>query len=127
MKLTTAARAQISSALSLGPIAAIAGAAGWWLAGPAVAHAQQRDSVPCCTVVRIDTVRALVTARETATGYTFRVDVKTKKALAAIKVGDKVWASFATKRARFAAAGDTLCCAILETPSPGGRLAPFTP
>ena len=77
--------------------------------------AQTRDSVHCCTVVRVDAERGVITARETSTGYTFRIDVKNRKHRAAIKVGDKVWANFVVKKVRLEAAGDSLCCAIVET------------
>ena|ERR1051325_2905081 len=82
-------------------------------------RAQQRDTTPCCLVVRVDTAHAVITARETATGYTFRVEVRQKKVLAALKIGDKVWANFAVKKVRFSIAGDSLCCAILEPPARG--------
>ena len=81
--------------------------------------AQQSDTANCCTVVRVDARRGIVTARETATGYTFSVEVKNKKQLAALKVGDKVWANFAAKKVRLEVAGDSLCCPILKTPPDG--------
>lgn len=89
-------------------------------AAPARAHAQARDPAPCCMVVRVDTAHAIVTARETATGFTFRVEVRAKRALASLKVGDKVWANFTAKKVRLAA-GDSLCCPILDGPPPSGR------
>jgi len=89
-------------------------------------QAQSRDTTHCCTVVRIDIQRGIVTARETATGYTFRVEVKKKKHLAALKVGDRVWANFAARKVRLEAAGNSLCCAILETPSPPDPPTPIT-
>ena len=77
--------------------------------------AQARDTTHCCTVVRIDAGRREVTARETATGYTFLVEVKNRKHLAAVRIGDKVWANFAVRKVRLEAAGDSLCCAIVQT------------
>ena len=88
--------------------------------------AQQSDTTNCCTVVRVDARRGIVTARETATGYTFSIEVKNKKQLAALKVGDKVWANFAAKKVRLEAAGDSLCCPILKTP-PDGPSVPLHP
>jgi hypothetical protein len=60
---------------------------------------------------------SVITAREMATGYTFRVEVKSKKLLTTLKVGDKVWANFSAKRVRLGAIGDSLCCAILDPPA----------
>lgn len=88
------------------------------LVTPEKMSAQARDTTHCCTVVRIDVGRGIVTARETATGYTFRVEVKKKKHLAALKVGDKVWADFAARKVRLEVAGAQLCCNILDTPPP---------
>ncbi len=94
---------------------------------PERVQAQARDTTHCCTVVRIDMPRGIIMARETATGYTFRVEVKKKKHLAALKVGDKVWANFAVRKVRLEAAGDSLCCAILEMPPPPDPPAPSVP
>ncbi len=78
---------------------------------------QTPERTHCCTVVRIDLTTSSITARETATGYTFRVEVANRKHLSAVKVGDKVWASFGARKVRLEAAGDSLCCDIIETPS----------
>jgi hypothetical protein len=81
--------------------------------------AQSQDApVHCCTVVRVDIKERIVTARETSTGYTFRIEVKNRKHIAAVKVGDKVWADFAARKVRLEAAGDSLCCPIVETQVP---------
>lgn len=90
-------------------------------------RAQQPDTTNCCTVVRVDVRRRIVTARETATGYTFSVEVKNRKHVAALKVGDKVWANFAAKKVRLEAAGDTLCCPILKTQQPEGPSSSIHP
>ena len=87
------------------------------LASPSPVQAQARDTTHCCTVVRVDTKRGIVTARETATGYTFSVEVKKRKVISALRIGDKVWADFGAKKVRLEAAGDSLCCAIVETPA----------
>ena len=89
------------------------------LAAGLESSAQQPDTTNCCTVVRVDVRRGIVTARETATGYTFSVEVKNRKHLAALKVGNKVWANFAAKKVRLESAGDSLCCVILKTPPDG--------
>jgi hypothetical protein len=100
------------------------------LAGAARAQAQSRDTTPakemtvarpaaslpaCCTVVRLDTTRSIFTARETATGYTFRFSVKDRRLQRTLKVGNPVWADFATKKVTLGAADAQPCCAILDT------------
>src|SRR5512145_2474083 len=94
---------------------------------PNLALSQRRDSlkrpsgaVPsapaaCCAIVRIDTAKSLVTARETATGFTFRFAVKTRRLLGALKVGQPVWADFAAKTVKLKATDAQPCCAIVET------------
>jgi hypothetical protein len=72
----------------------------------------------CCTVVRIDTTRAVVTARETATGFTFRFEVKNRRLLSGINVGQHVWADFTKKTVRLNAASAAPCCAILTQETP---------
>ncbi len=74
------------------------------------------DASPCCGIVRIYLERSIIMARDLSTGYTFLVAVKSRKVLARLKVGDKVWVDFATKRARVAA-GDSLCCPVLAAPA----------
>ena len=92
-------------------------AAALWLLAPATVRGQSEPASPCCGIVRIDLTNSIITAREMATGYTFRVEVKSKKLLSTLKVGDKVWANFAVKRVRLGALGDSLWCAILEAPA----------
>jgi Cu/Ag efflux protein CusF len=75
-------------------------------------------ATPCCGIVRIDLARAIVTARETATGFTFRFRVKERPLLRGLKVGDLVWADFATKTVKLRATDATPCCGIIETPPP---------
>jgi hypothetical protein len=70
----------------------------------------------CCSIVRIETPKSLVTARETATGFTFRFAVKTKRLLATLKIGQPVWADFAAKTVKLRATDDQPCCAIVDTP-----------
>ena len=97
---------------------------------PNMALSQSRDSltrpgsaVPsapaaCCAIVRIDTAKSLVTVRETATGFTFRFAVKTRRLLGALKVGQPVWADFAAKTVKLKSADTVACCSIIETPPP---------
>ena len=101
---------------------------------PNVVVSQSRDSltrpgtpVPsappaCCAIVRIETAKSLVTARETATGFTFLFAVKTRRLLSTLKVGQPVWADFAAKTVKLKATGVQPCCAIVETPpAPDGN------
>jgi len=96
---------------------------------PNAALSQSRDSlkrpgpaVPsvapaCCAIVRIETAKSLVTARETATGFTFRFAVKSRRLLGTLKIGQPVWADFAAKTVKLKATDASPCCAIVETPS----------
>lgn len=101
-------------------IAAI-GVAALWLMAPTAARGHSPPEEPCCSVVRLDLASSIVTARDLATGYTFRVEVRSKKLLSTIKVGDKVWANYTVKRVRLSATGDSLCCPILETSAPAAQ------
>lgn len=98
---------------------------------PNVASAQRRDSLTtppdsvasiatpaCCSIVRIETAKSLVTARETATGFTFRFTVKNRRLLATLKISQPVWADFAAKTVKLRATDIAPCCAIVEAPPP---------
>lgn len=76
-----------------------------------------QEQEPCCGVVRIDIKSGIITVREKATGYTFRVEVKNRKHLLALKLGDKVWANFAVRTVRLEVAGGQPCCSILDPPA----------
>ena len=107
------------------------GAAGC-LVWPNAASSQSRDTTlskpaartsvsaapACCAVVRVEVAKSLVTARETATGFTFRFAVKNRRLLGTLKVGQPVWADFAAKTVKLRATDTTPCCAIVETPPP---------
>jgi hypothetical protein len=95
---------------------------------PNVALSQSRDSIKtpavsvapvvtpaCCSIVRIGPAASVVTARETATGFTFRFTVKNRRVLATLKIGQPVWADFAAKTVKLKATDATPCCAIVET------------
>lgn len=71
----------------------------------------------CCSIVRVQPATMMVTARETATGFTFRFSVKNRRVLATLKIGQPVWADFAAKTVKLKA-DSTACCAIVETPPP---------
>jgi hypothetical protein len=96
---------------------------------PGIMFAQGRDStkvplskqlpsaVPaCCAIVRIESEKLLVTARETATGFTFRFSVKNRRVLGTLKIGQPVWADFTAKTVKLKATDAQACCAIVETP-----------
>ncbi|HEY7566226.1 MAG TPA: hypothetical protein VH762_01535 [Gemmatimonadaceae bacterium] len=98
---------------------------------PNVAMSQSRDSLKtpmdsvaavgtpaCCSIVRIEPSRSLVTARETATGFTFHFELKNRRRMASLKIGQPVWADFAAKTVKLKATDSTACCAIVETPPP---------
>lgn len=100
---------------------------------PNVTFSQSRDSTrapvnsiapaappACCSIVRIQPAKAVATARETATGFTFRFTVKSRRVLATLKVGQPVWADFAAKTVKLKATDASPCCAIVETPPPAG-------
>ena len=97
---------------------------------PNVALSQSRDSSKtplgvapvvtpaCCSIVRIEPAASVVTARETATGFTFRFTVKSKRLLATLKISQPVWADFAAKTVKLRATDIASCCAIVESPPP---------
>jgi len=109
----------------------IAATIGFWLVLPREVESQSRDSTPvasrprapsaapaCCTIVRIDTVRSIVTARETATGFTFRFVVKGRRLLTTLRVGNPVWADFAGNSVKLRATDAAPCCAIVTKETP---------
>lgn len=111
-------RSHSSKSHSIERAMAAVGVAALWLVAPTEARAESQPQEPCCSIVRIDAASSIITARDLATGYTFRVEVKSPKLRASLKVGDKVWANYSVKRVRLGATGDSLCCAILETSAP---------
>ncbi len=97
---------------------------------PNVALSQSRDSIKtppdsvapvvtpaCCSIVRIEASASVVTARETATGFTFRFSVKNRRLLATLKIGQPVWADFAAKTVKLKATDVKACCPIVATTS----------
>jgi hypothetical protein len=99
------------------------------LAGPTTLAAQRvdpkpKDLEPCCAVTAISVADGMVTAREIATGYTFKFKVDDKKLLTTIKVGEKVWADLAAKKVRLKKADAEPCCGIIVVPKTGRGGAP---
>lgn len=75
---------------------------------------QQATPAPsCCSIVRVDTINAVVTAREIATGYTFTFSVKSRRTLRGLRIGQPVWADFTTNTVRLKPTDVTPCCGIL--------------
>jgi len=83
-------------------------------------QAKPKAGEPCCNIVAIDLANLTVTARETASGYKFKVS--DKKLLATLKVGEKVWADFTKKSVRLRKAEGEPCCNIIvaQPGLPGG-------
>lgn len=78
----------------------------------------QASAPACCSIVRLEAARTLVTAREASTGFTFRFQLKDKRRFAALKIGDPVWADFATMTVKLRETDAAPCCAIIRTPEP---------
>jgi Cu/Ag efflux protein CusF len=105
------------------------------LVAPTSAHAQSRDTAqardrpstgrtpaadpaePCCNVVGISAEQGIVTARETATGYTFRFHVRDQATLAGIKVGDAVWANLTAGTVKLRRNDSEPCCSVMAAPA----------
>jgi Cu/Ag efflux protein CusF len=87
------------------------------LAGGSAGLDQPAAAAPCCGITAIDAATGLVTARLTANGRTFQFRVTDKALLASLKLGDKVWASGATRRAGLTPVEP--CCNIVG-PLPAG-------
>lgn len=84
---------------------------------PTSGDSVSRDSTPpCCAIVRIDSSRSVVTGRELATGFTFTFEVKARRTLRTLKVGNAIWADFTRKTVTLNAREVRPCCAILPQP-----------
>ena len=108
-----------------------------WLLMPSALPGQERDTATakarprpgaaastaapaCCRVVRLDGASPIVTARETATGYTFRFRLENRRRRAALKIGDPVWADFGTNTVKLKSTDPKPCCVIVTTPPSAG-------
>jgi Cu/Ag efflux protein CusF len=81
---------------------------------------------PCCNITNIDARTATVTAKETATGRTFTFKAARSTLLNSLKVGQSVYANFATKQV--SVDGAEPCCpitSVLPAASTAGK--PFGP
>ena len=72
----------------------------------------------CCSIVRVDTTTSVVTAREIATGYTFRFLVKTRRVVRALRIGQPIWADFTTNTVRLQPTDPKPCCGIMPQETP---------
>lgn len=75
----------------------------------------QKPASPCCGIVSIDAATGLVTARVTATGYTFEFKVTNPRTLTSLRVGQGVFANFGGKQVSLD--GRSACCSITSGPS----------
>ena len=67
----------------------------------------------CCSIVRVDTMTSVVTARETSTGYTFRFVVKTRRVLRALRIGQPIWVDFTANTVKLKPTDAKPCCGIM--------------
>ncbi|MGH7560741.1 MAG: hypothetical protein ACRENB_06960 [Gemmatimonadales bacterium] len=74
-------------------------------------------AVPCCGITGINFTTRLVTAKINATGRTFQFEVTNQALLGSLKIGDKVWASGAARKAGLMPSQP--CCNIVG-PLPAG-------
>jgi hypothetical protein len=79
-------------------------------------NAPTKPEDPCCTITTVDSATSIVTARETASGYTFKFKVTDRKLLLSLKLGEKIWADFSKKTVRLRKSDATPCCAIIPPP-----------
>jgi hypothetical protein len=75
-----------------------------------------RAQTPCCTVTAIDARRATAIAKVNATGQTFEFRVADPKLLSGLRVGQPIYANFATRQVSLN--GRTPCGTITAGPSP---------
>ena len=72
----------------------------------------------CCSIVRVDTTKSVATAREIATGYTFRFVVRTRRVLRALRIGQPIWADFTTNTVKLQPTDAKPCCGIMPQETP---------
>jgi len=79
-----------------------------------------RAGAPCCNVTGVDYRTGLVTAQNTATGQTFQFKVSNTSLLKTLRVGQGVYADFATKQV--SVDGEAPCCTIVNLSVPARGL-----
>lgn len=83
-------------------------------ARPASAQ-QSQSAAPCCGITKIDAATGLVTANVTANGSVFQFKVADARALAGLRLGQRVYANFSGKQVSID--GRSACCAITSGPA----------
>lgn len=73
---------------------------------------QVEHGAPCCEITKIDPVTGIIVAHEPTNGRVFQFTVANRALLKGIKVGDRVYADFATGRVALHALDP--CCAIAK-------------
>lgn len=68
----------------------------------------------CCAVVAVHARTALVTARDTTSGKTFKFQVSDKAMLRGLQPGDAVQADFAAGQVAIQKYGADICCPIVR-------------
>ena len=63
-----------------------------------IAPAGRTEVKPCCAITHIDAATGIVTAQENATGRVFTIKVADAALLHSLKVGQGIYANFATKQ-----------------------------
>jgi Cu/Ag efflux protein CusF len=80
-----------------------------------------RAAEPCCGITGIDARTATVTAKETATGRSFTFKVPNAALLKNLKIGQTVYANFATSQV--SVDGAVPCCSIVAVSSAAAKPA----
>jgi hypothetical protein len=76
----------------------------------------------CCSITAINTSTGMVTAKENATGKIFQFKVADAALLRSLKIGQGVYANFATGQVSLD--GSTMCCSIMPPAPPPPPLPP---
>jgi len=72
-----------------------------------------RPGDPCCNIAAINAKTGIVTARDTASGKTFKFTVNDKGMLKGLRAGDAVDANFAAGQVAIRKYGASPCCFIV--------------
>ena len=89
--------------------------------GEAKNREQGAAATPCCGVVAVDARARIVTAREMATGYTFRFKVHDRRFME-FQVGRKLWADFAAKQIWLSPPGPVAITWLPPAPAAGDTI-----
>ena len=84
-------------------------------AAASVGGAQPRPAAPCCAITAIDARTGVISAKETASGKTFEFKARNPMMVATLKVGQGVYANFATNQVSLD--GRTVCCTLTSAPT----------